>query len=264
MSSSSKSPEVVVAVKPDHLVWKPFVIHDGGWSAAEELRSVDGVHNLHGRRGAHLPRDPADLGCDTFLLSDLVIGESVLLGLRTNGDWSYGVVTGWEPGKFFRYDGPNMGSMLWNNILLLRGPSADAARAAHRPPAEGGAAAGGGAADTPPAAAFSPVPLKRTDSGSNYGFSGTPDFKTWMRLGAKPWFTVEAADYNGYFTDLRGKAAQWRLRAAQLGKLLTYPEGAFLPEERQAIKNQIEGLLSEAALAEAEVRSRSVSPAESV
>jgi hypothetical protein len=188
------------AAGANHLVWKP-------------LRMTPFDHNalLRGEPQPVQPRDDEHLiynpygysmsdgteATDTFLLSDLKMEESVLAGWTTSGHWAYGVVTGYEEGKFFRFDGPNQGSLLWNKLLLMRGPAVDAIVERYQKrkralqewleTAEDGDC-------TPPGLG---APMKRTDSGTNYGFSGYPDVAFWKRSGCQLYWEVTADDYLG-------------------------------------------------------------------
>lgn len=248
---------VTLAVKPDHLIWKPLRLQQLDWTHHERATvlstAYEHIISTHWSEGAA----PGLEACDTFLLSDLVVGESVLAGIRTSGDWSYGIVTGWAEGKYFTFDGPNEGSLLWNNLLLLRGAAVDRMRQSYQEEKharEAYYAAGG--EDSPPC----PRPMKRTDSGANYGFSGRPDFKFWTRSGYKPWYLVGPEDYSYCYREDKGRAALFRLRADAMRKQLAAgrDDGSLTEEEVAAIRNQIEGLEAEAA--ESESRSRSASP----
>lgn len=195
------------------LAWKPFILKrviTGADAAAANAEQVSADAFVRHELGlsqdfcdsigrANVLSGPADTrwACDSiggseatdeFTLADLEPGVSVIGGRTTSGYWGYGVVMSWEPGKYFTYDGSQAGSLLWTNLLLLRGPIADAARVRYqeryRPREEG--------EDSPT------VPLQRTDSGTSYGFTGQPDTAFWIRSGVEPFLFVTSRQYHSY------------------------------------------------------------------
>jgi hypothetical protein len=153
-------------------------------------------------------------------LADIVIGETVLAGYTTSHYFKMGVVTGVSEGKYFRFDGPNEGSMLWNRLMIVRGPMADKARERyHDSQSETGR--------------LHPPPMKRTDSGSNYGFAGHPDLDFWERSGCKPWLAVP---YPYSFT--HDEEARKRV----LEEYSRVPQEDLSPIQRRALVNMLEEL----------------------
>jgi hypothetical protein len=261
-AAPAPTPEVAIPVKPDHLVWKPVRLERIDWREVDRARVVS-TATEHIIYSLFVPEDggPTDLeACDTFLLSDVGVGKSVLGGIRTSGYWSYGVVEGWEEGKYFKFDGPNEGSLLWHDLLLLRGPAVDAIveeyQERRRALNEWLATAEDGDC-TPPGLG---CPMKRTDSGTNYGFSGRPDYDFWTRSGYRPWYMVGPEDYHSYN---RAELCPKRLRerAEGLRGVLASgrEDGSLTDKDCQAIRNQIEDMEAEAARASA-ASSREPSP----
>lgn len=169
------------------LVFKPLRIVEPTFIRGAEMAPVEKIGDEHLLLLHWVKSSPGDEACDNFTLADVVIGETVLGGTTTRGFFEFGVVTGYTKGWCFSFDGVNQGSMMWRNFLLVRGPLADAARARYK--AYTNYSSDG---DSPA------PPMKRTDSGSNYGFSGCPDVDFWVRSGVQPWYVVTAWDYNGY------------------------------------------------------------------
>ena len=162
---------------------------------------------------------------DTFLLSDLKMGESVLAGRTTSGKWACGVVTGYKEGQYFSFDGPNEGSLLWDSLLLLRGPMAEAALAAYKEryePTEDGSSPRG-------------YPLKRTDSGTNYFLTGYPDVAFWERSGCPLYWRVDAGLYHGYCDPAESHPERVRVLREALAE-----ESYSTPLEKKAIEQQAE------------------------
>lgn len=116
-----------------------------------------------------------------FGMQDIEFGKTVLAGTTTRGAYEMGVVTGCVPGQYFTFDGVNANSKLWHDVLLIKGDAADKLLEIHTKFKE---TFGDG-----------PRPMSRTDSGSNYGFSGYPDLALWKRLGIPAWYRVDAEDY---------------------------------------------------------------------
>jgi hypothetical protein len=200
VEAAEEATESKPAATANHLIWKPLRIVPLDHNAAhtgkpQPIQPRDDEHLIYSPWGRSL--DDGTEATDTFLLSDLKMGESVLAGYTTSGHWAYGIVHGYEEGKFFRFDGPNEGSLLWNGLLLLRGPAVDAIVARHqerkRALEEWLATAEDGAC-TPPGLG---APMKRTDSGTNYGFTGYPDIAFWKRSGCRLYWEVTADDYLG-------------------------------------------------------------------
>ncbi len=220
--------------EPPHLIWKPLRMIPLDHNAPlrgepQPVQPRDDEHLIYSPYGLSL--DDGTEATDTFLLSDLTMGESVLAGWTTSGKWAYGVVTGYEEGKFFRFDGPNEGSLLWNHLLLLRGPMADAAQKRYT------------CRFTPQEDGSSPrAPMKRTDSGSNYGFTGYPDIAFWKRSGCRLYWEVTAEDYSGREPDW-----EWLPdRIRRLGERLKEDDAVALPRlteaDREAIEQQSQEL----------------------
>jgi hypothetical protein len=130
-----------------------------------------------------------------FTLADLRGGECVVAGHTTRGAWEMGVFFSASPGRYLNFDGSQHGSLLWNNLCLIRGPQADMIIARHKAKLryfeklskklKGTDEPCG----TPPVSDdegegyLMPPPMKRTDSGTSYGFTGFPDVEFWARSG---------------------------------------------------------------------------------
>lgn len=208
---------------PSQLVlnWKPFILkalltHDEAVAAAADPSREDAhVQHEWGVSPVFCEAIAGSEACDNFTLADLETGVSVIAGETTSGYWAYGVVMGWQPGKFFTYDGPQVGSLLWRKFLLLRGPIAEAARARYQEryvPREDGEA--------------SPtVPLQRTDSGTSYNFTGRPDLAFWLRSGVEPFLFVTARHYQGRFPNPQRDAVELEGEIAQLREMLDAAQG---------------------------------------
>lgn len=132
--------------------------------------------------------------CTTFMLTDVIKEETVLAGYTTSQYFKMGIVTGWSEGKYFHFDGPNEGSLLWNRLMLVRGPLADKARERYE------------ASKHPERPDYLPPPMKRTDSGTNYGFMGHPDLEFWERSGIQPWYAVPYPYEFDHDIDARNRA----------------------------------------------------------
>jgi hypothetical protein len=175
------------------LNWKPFIMksittYADGQAAAQAPKPAD-AHVVHQHFVS--PEFCATLAgseaTDEFTIADLEPEVSVIAGTTTSGYWAYGVVMGWNPGKYISFDGPNVGSLLWSEFLLLRGPIATIARERYRlryGPRDDDE-------DSPS------VPLQRTDSGTSYNFTGRPDHAFWVRSGIEPFLFVTSRHYHG-------------------------------------------------------------------
>ena len=220
------------APAPDaHLIWKRLRLTPMDHNAdirhePQPVQPKEGEFLIYDMWGREL--DDGTEATDTFLLSDLKMGESVLAGRTTSGKWAYGVVTGYQEGKYFSFDGPNEGSLLWRGLLLLRGPMADSARKSYE------------ARYTLNEDGSSPrVPMKRTDSGTNYGFTGYPDVAFWNRSGCELFYEVTREDYWGGTPDYERYPERIRL----FGLLL---KDENLPDaEREAIEQQSEHIYND-------------------
>ncbi len=156
--------------------------------------------------------------CDDFTLDDIEPGVSVMGGYTTRGVWECGVVLGWKEGSHFYFDGSQEGSLLWNELVLLRGPIAKKAAERWRDRCEGNA------------------PMKRTDSGTNYGFYGNPDLNFWEASGFHPRLYESPADYMGSSV---GHSFTLDSITARLAELDDYVEGRELsPAQQRAADRQ--------------------------
>lgn len=171
-----------------HLIFKPLRVIKPSYTPEGAPSPVEKVGDEHVVVSHFFTTEVEDGNevCDTFLLSDLVMGESVLAGYTTSGYFEVGVVTGYREGWYFSFDGTQDGGLLWSKLLLVRGPLAEAARARYQVRVD--YANGDGPAP----------PLKPTDTGVSYGFTGAPDVEFWTRSGIQPWFLVMSQDYWGY------------------------------------------------------------------
>lgn len=218
---------------PIQLIWKPFILkplltHADALAAAAAPPSAD-THVRHdwGLSPVFCDAMAGSEACDNFTLADLEVGVSVIAGTTTSGYWAYGVVMGWEPGKYFTYDGPQVGSLLWRDFLLLRGPIAEVARARYQErygPREEGA-------DSPT------LPLQRTDSGTSYNFTGRPDLSFWLRSGVEPFLVVTARHYQGRFPNPERDVRELEGEAAQLQNKMD--EWPLTPDEQRACRYQL-------------------------
>ena len=208
-----------------HLVFKPLRIVEPTYSAS--AAAVDPVEKIGDEHLiiSHFFTKSGDgnEASDTFLLSDLVMGESVLAGYTTRGCFELGVVTGYKEGWYFSFDSVNEYGKMWNGLLLVKGPIADAARARYkirtdytRDDEEGIA-----------------PPLKRMDSGANYGLTGHPDLEFWTRSGVEPWLYVTSEDYNGW----NKTPEELRTHILEMERELL--EDSFSPIQRKALEYQI-------------------------
>jgi hypothetical protein len=199
---------------PRVLTWKPVRYERIDWQSPSRgyVTETDDeivIHTLFYSEDSPVDTEGLE-ACTDFTLDDLEAGVSVLGGCRTAGYFSIGVITAWKEGKYFNFDGPNEGSLLWNNLILLRGPLADRVRDAHQrelaaaerryrklatmdiPDGAGTPPLGSDdEGEIPPAG-----PCRRTDSGTNYGFYGTPDWAFWKRSGYQLFWRVEAQEYS--------------------------------------------------------------------
>jgi hypothetical protein len=149
-----------------------------------------------------------------FTLADLTEGECVVAGHTTRGAWEMGVYLGASPGRYLNFDGSQQGSLLWSNLCLIRGSLADRLLDRHKKKANwykklqaklDTMRAAGEITDnigTPDVsddeACLPPGPMKRTDSGTSYGFTGYPDVEFWARSGIVADAFVPAHVYNGH------------------------------------------------------------------
>jgi hypothetical protein len=207
-----------------HLIFKPLRVVQPTYSVgavADPVAKVGDEHLIISHFFATSDGDGNE-ACNTFLLSDVVLGETVLAGYTTRGCFELGVVTGYTKGWCFSFDGSNEGSMMWNDFLLLRGPLADAARARYKIYVDYTSDGDGPA-----------LPLKRTDSGSNYGFTGHPDLEFWTRSGVQPWLYVMAQDYQHWDET----PAQLRSRILEMERDLRETE--YTAIQQSALQHQI-------------------------
>ena len=206
----------------DHLVFKPLRIVEPTYSVGATPDPVEKIGDEHLIVTHWMKSSAGDEACDTFLLSDIVEGETVLAGYTTRGCFEVGVVKDYRMGWYFNFDGVNDGSRLWNGLLLLRGPLADLARARYKARIDY-ARDGTGAAP----------PMKRTDSGGNYGVTGYPDLEFWTRSGCQPWLYVMSEDYNERdenVAEVGARVQQMRQHAATAD---------LTPLQRKALEHQI-------------------------
>ena len=211
-----------------HLIFKPLHIVKPTYSVGATADPVEKITDEHLIISHFFTTEGDDNeACDTFLLSDLVLGESVLAGYTTRGCFELGVVTGYTKGWYFSFDGLNDGSRMWNGLLLVRGPLADAARARYKVYADYTSDGDGPAS-----------PLKRTDTGGNYGIGGCPDLEFWTRNGVEPWLYVGPEDYQ-YLDET---PEQLRSRILEMEH---DPHAAeYTPIQKKALQHQISMLKS--------------------
>ncbi len=168
------------------LQFKPLRIEAPRYDTSMPCPETQNDPNYHTVITHNFTSSSTDEACNTFTLYDLIMGESVLAGYTTRGDFDIGVITDVKQGWYFAFDGKNEGSKLWNGLLLLRGPLAEAARTRYH-----------SALLRPASDSMAPIPLKRTDTGGNYGSAGYPDLAFWTRSGLQPWYMVMWQDYAG-------------------------------------------------------------------
>jgi hypothetical protein len=154
-----------------------------------------------------------------FTLPDLVPYECVVAGHTTRGAWEMGVYYGCSSGRYLNFNGSQEGSLLWGNLCLVRGPPADALLTQEKAKrrffekvqakleemkARGEDTDNCGTPDVSDDedGAFSRPPLKRTDSGAGYGFTGYPDVEFWARSGIVADAFVPAVTYRGHEDDM--------------------------------------------------------------
>jgi len=146
----------------------------------------------------------------SFTLADVVVGRSRMMGRSTAGHMVSGVVLAVVPGVCFRVDGGAQISLLWRELKLLAAETVDAVSEVGAEDADDDAEDADDeddeAVDAPP-----PVPVRRTDSGADYGFDGYPDCEFWERQGVEPVFVATPAHYSGGDVD-----------ADRVGELLEY------------------------------------------
>jgi hypothetical protein len=161
------------------------------------------------------------LGTRDFVADDLMVGVSVLTGFTTSGAIRTGVMTEMLPGIGIRFDNPDQNGIFWREMWQHLGDCECAICCEHMPRTMARLAAIRTATsddDIPPC-----PQLRRTDSGSDYGFNGYPDCEFWERSGYEPQFIATAADYNGgplhprvYVADLMTQADKSLMDAATL------------------------------------------------
>ena len=98
-----------------HLVFKPLRIVEPTYSVGSTADPVEKIADEHLIITHGLPVTAIEDGneaSDTFKLSDLTMGESVLGGTTTRGFFEIGVVTGYSEGWCFNFDGTQEGSCL--------------------------------------------------------------------------------------------------------------------------------------------------------
>lgn len=155
--------------------------------------------------------------CLNFTSADLVVGESVVGGAGSAGDFNYGVLLGWRAGRYLQYDGAHQGSLLWSNLVLLRGAAADAARQRYRDRLAGLA------------------PTARNRSITDAAIGGYPDADFWLRSHERPWYHCGPNSE----TDDKRTLAEIKAEATRLKTLLLVNDGSLTPAELVAIRNQI-------------------------
>lgn len=237
-AAADDPPSPLEPAEDDHLTWQPLRLvpldhnayHQG---QPQPIQPAPGEHTIYDIWGREI-FDGTEAS-DDFLLSDLKLGESVLAGYTTSNKWAYGVVTGYKEGQYFTFDGPNEGSLLWNQFLLLRGPMAEEAlehfQRWRAPVSQKGE---GEESPMPP-----PAPLKRTDSGTNYGFAGYPDVAFWKRSGAKQLFWKVTADE---YHEHPGREERYHEQIRELREMLADPQLDIDDLEREAMEQQAEWL----------------------
>jgi hypothetical protein len=162
--------------------------------------------------------DDTEVSVD-FTLADLVIGESLVAGHTTRGAWECGIYLGYgdTPGRYLNFTGSQYRSLLWGNLVLLRGSVANEQRKSYAArqkyldkvakKLEEKKAAGENTecCGTPEVSDDEDcyhgsygMPLQRTDSGTSYGFTGYPDVEFWARSGIVADAYVPAETYNGH------------------------------------------------------------------
>lgn len=213
-----------------HLVFKPLRVVKPTYSVGAVADPVEKIGDEHLIISHFFETTDGDgnEASDTFLLSDIVLGESVLAGYTTRGCFELGVVTGYKKGWYFSFDGSNEGSKMWNGLLLLRGPLADAACARYKIYADYSTD------DDGPA-----PPLKRTDTGANYGFTGYPDLEFWKRSGEEPWMYVGPEDYIYGWDET---PEQLQVRISKMEHVLS--DATLKPIQLSALQHQISVLKS--------------------
>lgn len=267
----------------------PLVIRDPASASAEEqygryqpLRlSEDG--KTVWTYTSHFYYDQAMEGAEVsldFTLADLEPGKCVIGGLTTRGCLEVGVYYGHAPGRYICFDGSQQGSLLWNGYFLVRGPLADRllAREARRKKwldkvcakleemkaaGEDTECIGTPAVSDDEDGPLRGPPCKRTDSGTNYGFTGHPDVEFWARSGIVADAFVPARVYNGYHYEnpleemeehhLRWQYEQIQNEIAQLRKMNT---DGISPALQAAINKQAGCLTAELEAFQAEISRR--------
>lgn len=133
------------------------------------------------------------LATRNFVADDLMTGVSVLTGMTTSGAVRTGVVTEVLTGVGIRFDNPVQNGVFWHSMWQHLGDCECPVCCEHLPTVRARMEAVTAAAaegEAPP-----PVPIRRTDSGSDYGVLGFPDCEFWERSGYEPLFVATSADY---------------------------------------------------------------------
>lgn len=136
------------------------------------------------------------LATRNFVADDLMVGVSVLTGRATSGAVRTGVVTEVIPGVGIRFDNPVQNGIFWSEMWQHLGDCECPVCCEHIPVVAARVLEAEVArlTDAPPP----PVPIRRTDSGSDYGMCGFPDCEFWVRSGYEPLFVATSADYTGH------------------------------------------------------------------
>lgn len=214
--------------KMTHLNFKPLnILPCRDFKRFGGILDIGGTYTLY----ATLMKPPKGLeAARNFSIKDVVVGETVLGGTTTSGAWDFGVVTGWSTGKYFTFDGLNAGSLLWGNLLLLRGKIAEEARTRYKDSVA--------LTISEPDVLRRPVLLKRTDSLSHCEV-GYPDVDFWARSGERAWYEVSPTERAGL---PRVSSGDLSARIDELKRLILGNDGSLLLSEVTAIKNQIADL----------------------
>jgi hypothetical protein len=206
-----------------HLIFKSLRIVNPTYSVGAVADTVEKIGDEHLIISHFFTTDgEGNEASDTFLLSDLVLGESVLAGYTTSNRFELGVVTGYKEGWYFSFDGSNEYGKLWNGLLLLRGPLAEAALGRYQMRMD---YTSDGDVPAPP--------MKRTDTGTNYGHTGHPDLEFWTRSGIEPWLYVTSEDYNV----LNKTPEELRTHILEMERELL--EDSYSPLQQKALEYQV-------------------------
>jgi len=123
-------------------------------------------------------------GSTDFQISAVKVGRSRMRGWSTAGHMVSGVVQAVLPGMAFRVDTGAQISYLWRELVLLDEEASAAEAEAEADAME---------IDGPPPS----TPIRRTDSGADYGMNGFPDCEFWESRDVVPLFLATPADYAG-------------------------------------------------------------------